>query len=68
MCPSPVPSPRRWGGESDQPRAARISSGVRDEKLQPALVTASSPPQRLGEGTGEGAGLFANGLIDNAIF
>jgi epoxyqueuosine reductase len=52
--PSPGPSPRRWGGEPDQPRFTSISHGVTQQRLQPAPVTENSPPQRLGEGPGEG--------------
>jgi hypothetical protein len=55
MDPSPDPSPRRWGGEPDQPRAASISPGVTERRFQPAHVTTYSPPHVMGSGRGRGS-------------
>jgi epoxyqueuosine reductase len=52
--PTPGPSPTPWGGEPVQPRSASIAHGLTDQRLQPAQSTENSPPQRVGEGPGEG--------------
>jgi hypothetical protein len=51
----PPTHPQHLGeGIRDHPRVASISSGVPGASVRPAAVTENSPPQRLGEGSGEG--------------
>jgi hypothetical protein len=52
---TPGPFPNAGRGEPNRHGLASISDGVSNERLQPAPVADSSPPQRVGEGSGEGS-------------